>query len=76
MCQVTLDRKEVTLDRKEVTLDRKEVTLDRKGMMRVNQVINSKQMLKDHGDDVILTYASFRTKVSSYSLIFLVLEAS
>ena len=53
-----------------MTLDRKEVTLDRKGMMRVNQVISSKQMLKDHGDDVILTYASFRTKVSSYSLIF------
>jgi hypothetical protein len=42
----------VTLDRKEVTLDRKEVTLDRKGMMRVNQVISSKQRFEGHGDDV------------------------
>ncbi len=58
-----------------MTLDRKEVTLDRKEMMRVNQVISSKQRLEDHGDDVILTYASFRTKVSSYSPIFLILEA-
>jgi hypothetical protein len=58
-----------------VTLDRKEVTLDRKEMMRVNQVISSKQTLEGHGDDVILTYASCRTNVSSYSPIFLILEA-
>jgi hypothetical protein len=53
-----------------VTLDRKEVTLDRKEMMRVNQVISSKQRFEGHGDDVILTYASFRTNVSSYGPIF------
>jgi hypothetical protein len=58
-----------------VTLDRKEVTLDRKEMMRVNQVISSKQRFEGHGDDVILTYASFRTNVSSYGPIFLILEA-
>ena len=58
-----------------MTLDQKEVTLDRKEMMRVNQVISSKQTLESHGDDVILTYASFRTNVSSYSPIFLILEA-
>jgi hypothetical protein len=51
------------------------VTLDRKEMTRVNQAISSKQLLDDHGDDVILTYASFRTKVSSYTPIFLILEA-
>jgi hypothetical protein len=53
-----------------VTLDRKEVTLDRKEMMRVNQVISSKQRFEGHGDDVILTYVSFRTNVSSYGPIF------
>jgi hypothetical protein len=58
-----------------VTLDRKEMTLDRKEMTRVNQAISSKQGLEGHGDDVILTYASFRTKVSSYSPIFLIREA-
>ena len=58
-----------------MTLDRKEVTLDRKEVTRVNQAISSKQKLEGHGDDVILTYASFGTKVSSYSLIFLILEA-
>jgi hypothetical protein len=51
------------------------VKLDRKEMTRVNQAISSKQMLDDHGDDVNLTYASFRTKVSSYSPIFLIPEA-
>jgi hypothetical protein len=47
------------------------VTLDRKEMMRVNQVISSKHRLEGHGDDVVLTYASFRTNVSSYGPIFL-----
>jgi hypothetical protein len=58
-----------------VTLDQKEVTLDRKEMMRVNQVISSKQRFEGHVDDVILTYASFRNNVSSYGPIFLILEA-
>jgi hypothetical protein len=58
-----------------MTLDRKEMTLDRKEMTRANQAISSKQMLDDHGDDVILTYTSFRTNVSSYGPIFLILEA-